>query len=486
VREPVRVRIAPSPTGPIHIGNARTALFNYLYARHTGGKFVLRLEDTDIERSDPKWEQAIYDELGWLGLEWDEGPDVGGPYEPYRQTERLDRYVEYADRLLASGHAYRCFCTVEELEEERRLAHKRGEVYHYGGRCRELAESESEARKARGEPFVLRFRVNPDRLITVSDVVHGDVQFPGKDVGDFIIVRTNGMPVYNFAVVVDDITMGITHILRASEHLPNSAAQVLIYEALDRTPPTIAHVGLVLGSDRRKLSKRTGDAFLGEFREKGYLPEALFNFLALLGWRPEGEQELFTKSELIRAFSLDRLANHPAVFDLDKLNWMNGQYIRRLSSREFLDRCLPFLVKAGMVKLPLEKSARTRLEAIVALFQDEVSYLSQIPERIELFLSDRLPVFDDAAAAVLGGEHVPRVLAAFQTKVREANTLDRSAVRTMFTQLRHETGLGGRKVFMPVRIALTGKVHGPELYSLIPLLGSQRVKQRIRHVLRTL
>ncbi|HZK18911.1 MAG TPA: glutamate--tRNA ligase, partial [Clostridia bacterium] len=343
----VRVRFAPSPTGPLHIGGARSALFNWLFARRYRGTFLLRIEDTDLERSNKQSEQNILSSLDWLGLDWDEGIEVGGPHGPYRQTERLDIYNDYVERLLASGYAYPCFCTGEELEKERQQQMAKGEMVRYSGKCRGLTEADRNRLEAEGRTPAIRFRVPGFGSVIVDDLVRGRVSFDCSEMGDYIIRKSDGVPTYNFAVVIDDATMEISHVIRGEEHLSNTPRQVLIYKALGLNMPEFAHVSLILGKDRSKMSKRHGATSIEQYKEKGYLPEALVNFLALLGWSPGGEEEVLTLEEIYGKFSLDRVAKNPAVFDLEKLDWLNGHYIRNISLDRITDLAIPFLQRAG-------------------------------------------------------------------------------------------------------------------------------------------
>ncbi len=319
----IKVRFAPSPTGPLHIGGARSALFNYLYAANVQGDLVLRIEDTDLDRSKPEYEQEIIESLLWLGIKWDEGIEVGGDNGPYRQTERMGIYQEYAQHLLDSGGAYHCFCTEEELEQERQELIAQGETPRYLGRCRHLSPDQKAEKMEQGIKPTIRFAVPANKIYLVDDMVRGRVSFDSSIIGDFIIIKSDGLPTYNFAVVIDDVLMGITHVIRAEEHLSNTPRQLMIYDALNFKTPAFAHISLILGSDRQKMSKRHGATSLIQYREMGYLPEAMFNFLALMGWSPEGEEQLLSPSDIVSAFSLDRVAKSPAVFDLDKLNWIN-------------------------------------------------------------------------------------------------------------------------------------------------------------------
>jgi nondiscriminating glutamyl-tRNA synthetase len=345
----IRVRFAPSPTGPLHIGGARSALFNFLLAKKLGGKFILRIEDTDRERSSRESEVNIYESLKWLGMNWDEGPDVGGAYGPYRQMERLDIYQEYTQKLLAEGKAYYCYCSEEELEKERQEALAQGGSPQYSGKCRLLSAEGREKYEAEGRKPVVRFRVPEDKEIVINDLVRGEVAFQSEEVGDFIIVKSDGIPTYNYAVVIDDALMKISHVIRAEEHLSNTPRQILLYEALGFEIPQFAHISLILGKDRSKMSKRHGATSVVQYKEEGYLPEAVVNFLALLGWAPEGEAEIFSLEELIKEFSLERVAKNPAVFDMEKLRWINGIYLRECSLDKLTELALPYLIKAGYV-----------------------------------------------------------------------------------------------------------------------------------------
>ena len=326
----IRVRFAPSPTGPFHIGGARSALFNWLFARKMGGKLVLRIEDTDLERSSRESEENIKAALKWLGLNWDEGIDVGGEYGPYRQTERLELYKKYTDQLLAEGKAYYCYCTDEELEAERQALSAKGQMPRYMGKCRNLTSEQIEQYEAEGRKPTVRFRVPADQQILVRDMVRGDVVFDSNGIGDFVIVKSDGIPTYNYAVVIDDALMKISHVIRAEEHLSNTPRQCLIYDALGFTQPTFGHISLILGKDRTKMSKRHGATSVDQYRQLGYLPEGIDNFLALLGWAPNSEQEIFSMEELIQAFSMEHVAKNPAVFEIDKLNWITQLYMRQL------------------------------------------------------------------------------------------------------------------------------------------------------------
>lgn len=477
--EKVRVRFAPSPTGPLHIGGARSALFNYLLAKKTGGTFVLRIEDTDLERSSPESEENIKESLRWLGIIWDEGVDVGGPYGPYRQTERLELYQKYVEQLLNTGHAYRCYCTEEELEQQRQALLAKGEMPRYLGNCRNLTPEEEEAFRREGRKPVIRFRVPSGENIVVNDLVRGQVSFESDGIGDFIIVKSDGIPTYNYAVVIDDALMKITHVIRAEEHLSNTPRQLLIYRALGFAEPAFAHISLILGKDRTKMSKRHGSTSVVQYREQGYLPEALVNFLALLGWSPEGEEEIFSMEELCRQFSLDRVAKNPAVFDLDKLNWLSGFYIRQTPVEKIAQMAIPFLQQAGYLPQELNEEDEKKVNQIVAAVQEYLPYVGAIVDHVDIFFAEEIKVESEEAQKVLQEEQVPRVVELFAAKIKEADDLDVDIVKKILKSTSKELKIGGRKVFMPLRVALTGKTQGPELHDIIPILGKEKVLQRL-------
>ncbi len=480
----LRVRFAPSPTGPFHIGGARSALFNWLLARKEGGKFILRIEDTDLERSTRESEENIKEALRWLGIDWDEGVDVGGLYGPYRQTERLGLYREYTDRLLAAGRAYLCYCSEEELEAERQEQLARGETPRYGGRCRCLTDADRDRLAAEGRKAVVRFRVPENKAIVFTDLVRGTVNFDSAGIGDFVIVKSDGIPVYNYAVVLDDALMHITHVIRAEEHLSNTPRQILIYEALGLPLPAFGHISLILGKDRTKMSKRHGATAVEQYRSLGYLPEALVNFLALLGWAPEGEEEIFSREELIRQFSLDRVAKNPAVFDVDKLNWINAQYLRKAGPAVITDLALPHLEAAGYVALPLAAEKRAWLEEAVAVVQEHISYAAQAVEHLAVFFKDEVVLESDEARDILRDPGVAPAIAAFRERLSALPALDDAAVKGVLKGIIKDLKLGGNKVYMPVRVALTGQVHGPDLIRLIVLLGKDRVLARMERTLK--
>lgn len=475
----VRVRFAPSPTGPLHIGGARSALFNYLFAKRYGGDFILRMEDTDLERSTQESEENIKKSLEWLGIDWNEGIDRGGPHEPYRQTERLSLYQKAIDRLLKSGHAYECYCTEEECEEERQKLIEKGETPCYLGKCRHLTGEEKKQLALDGRKPTIRFRVPDDTRITINDLVRGEVSFETEGMGDYIIVKSDGIPTYNFAVVLDDADMNITHVIRGEEHLSNTPRQVLIYQALGIKMPEFAHVSLILGKDRSKMSKRHGSTSVVAYQSQGYLPAALVNFLALLGWSPEGEEEIFSMAELIAQFSLERVSKSPAVFDMDKLKWINGMYIRGMSLKELKPLILPYLIEAGFVQENLSAEENDWVNLVIDALQKYLSCLEDVNGLLKLFSGEQVSFETEEARGVLQQEFVPQVVNLFFNKINHEDSLTPEVVKGFLKQIRKETGLGGGQVFMPLRVALTGQMHGPDLDKLAAILGKKVVLARL-------
>ena len=482
-QQAMRVRFAPSPTGPFHIGGARSALFNWLLVRKAGGAFVLRIEDTDLDRSTKESEENIKEALRWLGMTWDEGPEAGGEYGPYHQTQRLDTYQQFTDRLLAEGKAYRCYCSEEELEAERQADLDKGLTPRYGGRCRDLSAEDHARLEAEGRSFVVRLRVPENQEVVIRDLVRGNVSFESNGIGDFVIVKSDGMPVYNYAVVVDDLMMKITHVIRAEEHLSNTPRQVVIYEALGMPVPEFGHISLILGKDRSKMSKRHGATSVEQYRKLGYLPEALVNFLALLGWAPEGEKELFTLEELVQEFSMERVAKNPAVFDVDKLNWINAQYLKKADPALIAELALPHLVEAGLMKASPSEAELNWLARVAAALQNHISYAAQIVEHADVFFGDTADFENEEAKTILADPEVKAPVELFMQRLAAEETVDMAAVKTILKGITKELKLPGKNVFMPVRIAITGKMHGPELFDIIPLLGKELTLARMKDVL---
>ena len=475
-----KVRYAPSPTGPLHIGGARTVLFDYLLAKQAKGTFLIRSEDTDLARSSAHWEDAILDSIEWLGLDWQEGLRVGGENGPYRQTDRLDIYKEYLDQLFDQKDCYKCFCSSEEIEKEREAAMAKGETPKYSGKCRHLTPVQVSELESKGNKFVIRFKVPEGETITVDDKVRGLVKFESDGIGDYVIVKSDGIPTYNFAVVIDDITMEITDVVRGDEHLSNTPRQTLIYDALKKPRPKFAHVSLILNEQKKKMSKRDGDTSVDQYRDKGYLPEALINFLALLGWAPEGEREFFTLDELIKEFSLDRVSKNPAVFNMEKLRWMNSVYIKNLPIKDLVTRVKPYM--KALVS-DVDTYDTSWLEFVVETVREKMTVLSDIVELTGDFFHDDVEFGDEKSREILAQEQVDSVMDLFKTKITHAEVLNYNTVEEILKSLTKELGLGGKKVFMPLRVALTGNTSGSELYSLIPILGKERVIKRVDKML---
>ncbi|HEX9982561.1 MAG TPA: glutamate--tRNA ligase [Thermoanaerobaculia bacterium] len=436
----VRVRFAPSPTGHLHVGGARTAIFNWIFAKHHDGTFIIRVEDTDQARSTRESENMVLGDLRWLGIPWNEGPDVGGPHAPYRQSERVELYDRVARELIAQGVAYRCYCTEEELEAKRKQAEADGRPPHYDLKCW-LNRRDDES-----VPHAIRFHVPEDGDVTIADRIRGEVTWKKESLGDFIIVRSDRLPTYNFCVVVDDHDMAITHVIRAEEHLTNTHRQVLIYRAMRWTIPEFAHVSLILGSDRSKLSKRHGATSVSQYEEDGFLPEAMVNYLTLLGWSSPDGLEVFTREHAIEKFSFDRVNAAPAVFDPQKLDWMNAQHLHAMSASELRP------LAARWFDVPW-------LEQGIDVVKTSVHRLTQFREALWFVTEYNTPAIDAAFAGALAEE------------LRTNGTPgDAEGYQAMVERLKTATGLKGKNLFMPLRMAITGLEHGPELVKSIPLL----------------
>jgi nondiscriminating glutamyl-tRNA synthetase len=467
-REKVRVRFAPSPTGYLHVGGARTAIFNWLFARRHSGKFVLRIEDTDVERNRPEYESSLFGDLRWLGLDWDEGPGAGGPFSPYRQSERLGVYRDHADRLIAAGKAYPCFCPDDLLEAKRQAALARGASPQYDGACRSLTAAEAADRRKSGAPETVRFKV-PQGVVRFQDIIRGEVEMATEMVGDFVLIRSNGNPTYNFAAAIDDFEMGITHVLRGEEHLPNTLRQILIHESLGGARPRWGHLPLILADDRSKLSKRHGGSTVGELTDAGYLPEAVRNYLVLLGWSHPDEREIIDLDELIAVFTLDRVSRSAAIYDRDKLRWMNAQYIRRTGVDELFETADRFFPES--IRETYDASVRKR---ILALLHEKLETLSDLRGKSAPF--EQAPAITSEAAGVLAGPEAPRVLDALEKAIRDtAGDLTAAGFKAMVDDVSKATGEKGKTLFFPIRAALTGSVHGPDLAGTAEIKGRELV-----------
>jgi len=463
----IRVRFAPSPTGFVHVGNARTALFNYLYAKHNNGVFVLRIEDTDIERSKKEYETNLIKDLNWLGIEWDEGPDKGGEYKPYRQSERLETYKEFALKLIEKGKAYYCFCTQEELEQEKQKAIKEGRPPGYSGKCRNLDINKSKERVKNGEPAAIRFKIPENTQIKFKDIVRGDMEFDSNLLSDPVIIRSNGMPAYNFSVVIDDSLMKITHVIRGEDHLSNTARQVLIYKALGFEVPIFAHLSMVMGEDNTKLSKRHGSTSLIEFKENGYLPEALFNYLALLGWSSGDDREIFTKKELIKEFNLNRVSKSAAIFDYKKLQWLNREHIRKLDDSILGKKVFEFLKKEYEIEENNENFIW--IGKTSKILSDYNHLLTEISEEFKQFFS--LDKNNELIKGLKNNDNSIIVLKSFNKKLQsEDSPISMNKIGSILKEVQNETGFKGKELYHPIRIALTGKEKGIDIQEFINII----------------
>ncbi|WP_066390050.1 glutamate--tRNA ligase [Neobacillus mesonae] len=480
----IRVRYAPSPTGHLHIGNARTALFNYLFARNKGGKFIIRIEDTDKKRNIEGGEQSQLKYLKWLGIDWDESVDVGGEYGPYRQSERNDIYETYYKQLLENGQAYKCYCTEEELEAERDAQMERGETPHYSGKCRHLTAEDRARLESEGREPSIRILVPEGKTYTFDDMVKGVVSFESEGMGDWVIVKKDGTPTYNFAVSIDDYLMEISHVLRGDDHISNTPKQLMVYEALGWEPPTFGHMTLIVNESRKKLSKRDESIiqFIEQYEELGYLPEAIFNFITLLGWSPAGEEELYSKDEFIQLFDASRLSKSPALFDKQKLTWMNNQYMKKIELDRVVELSLPHLIKAGRVKENLSSEEREWVKSLVSLLQEKMSFGAEIVELSDLFFKEQVD-FEEEAKEVLAGEQVPEVLKAFSEELNGLEHFEAESIKAAMKAVQKSTGQKGKNLFMPIRAAVTGQTHGPDLPKSIELLGKEKVQQRIMQII---
>ena len=449
----IRVRFAPSPTGHIHVGNVRTALFNYLFARSQGGKFILRIEDTDLERSTLESEELIYEDLEWLGLDYDEGPKKGGEYGPYRQTERFDIYNKYAEKLIEDGYAYKCFCTKEELDADREKAQKEGRAYIYTGICAHLTKEEIAERETRGEKASIRFRAFKPTIM-VHDMIHGDIEFPTNAFGDFIIIRPDGAPIYNYVVVIDDALMKITHVIRGDDHLSNTPKQALIYEAIGEKAPVFAHIPMILGPDHAKLSKRHGNTSVEEFRKAGYLKEAMINYMSLLSWS-----------------------------SVDKLKWMNGIYIRSKEISELLELCKPYIISAGLADEKYISENKGKMEAMLLSVRDNFTLLSDAPEYLQVYFKMPEEITEEARD-MLALETSKGVLDLFLSKIAGNDYLDIDTYRAIMKEIQKETGTKGKPLYMAVRSGVTRSTKGPEMDSVATLLSCDELAKRINETMK--
>lgn len=471
-----RVRFAPSPTGDLHVGNARTALFNWLFARHYGGQFILRIEDTDRDRTTKDYEESLLKDLQWLSLDWDEGPVKGGKLGPYHQIERLHIYEAFLQKLAADDKIYPCYCSEEELKAERTGLLTMKMMPRYMGKCRYLSNEERKKREGEGRKPAFRFKVERGP-ITFDDLIRGAMKFEGDAIGDFIIVRSNGIPAYNFAVVVDDHLMSITHVIRGEDHLSNTAMQLLIYKAFGVAPPVFAHHALILGKDRTKLSKRHGSVSVREFRDRGILPEALLNYLALLGSSLDGGKEVASIHEIMEMFSLEKAGKSGAIFDEDKLRWLNGIHIRRDTTEKLTERLIPFIRDAGY---DIETFDRSWIYRVVDAVRDNLVTLSDLGENLDMFIDDRYHLTDEAASLIRRPD-AGKVLDALRD-ILQQESIEKNLYHEVVRRVNEKTGIKGRELLMPIRAAITGRTSGAELDRIFAILGRESLLKRLEKV----
>lgn len=472
----VRVRFAPSPTGALHVGGARTALFNWFFARHHNGKFILRIEDTDQVRSTDEAIKAIYDGLEWLGLDWDEGPKVGGPHGPYCQTERLAIYKEHIDRLIKEGKAYYCFCTPEELDKKRKESARRKEAPKYDGSCRKLSTQEINNKLASNIPCVIRFLIPAGEITEIDDLSRGKVTFENDLLDDFVLMKSDGFPTYNFAAVIDDSLMEITHIIRGDDHISNTPRQILLYGAFGFKLPKFAHIPMILGSDKARLSKRHGATSVIAYRDLGYLPEAMINYLARLGWGYR-DQEIFSREELIEKFSLEGVSRNPAIFDTEKLNWLNGQYIKKAIPERIVDLCEPLLLDAyGKIDFDY-------LTAVIKLFLDRIRVIPEVVGLTNYFFVDDFAI-DEKAAEYLKDPQAKELLIALKNSIEKLEPFTKPAIEAAFKGLAKEKAVKLGVIIHPCRAALTGRVESPGIYDVVEVLGKEKVVNRLNSVIK--
>ena len=466
----VRVRFAPSPTGLLHVGNARTALFNWLFARQNNGTCVLRVEDTDAERSSAEYEDRLIANLKWLGLDWDEGPEIGGPFDPYRQSQRLDIYASYTKKLLEEGKAFYCFCAPEELEKNRRAAIASGKMPIYNGKCRTVSLDEAKSRQNTGERAVVRLKTPGKGTLSYHDLVRGHLSFDLNLIGDPVLVRSNGRPAYNYVVVIDDALMQITHVIRGEDHISNTPRQLLTYEALSLTPPQFAHLSMVMGRDNARLSKRHGATAVDQFDKDGILPETLFNYLALLGWSHPDEKEILTKPELVKTFNLNHVSRSAAIFDYDKLHWLNRQHMKILSPREKAEKAYPYLKAVGFMPEEMSRESWAWLGEAVEDLIEGTDRFADLPDKFFPFFDFNLTRMDVAAKEIIKSECGQKVITLLGAKIAHVKQFNYDIFASFAQEIKDETGCRGKDLFHPLRVALSARISGLRLDRFIPLI----------------
>ncbi len=479
----VRVRYAPSPTGFAHIGNIRTAMYDWLLRKHFGGSFILRIEDTDQARLVPGALEEIMESLRWLGMQWDEGPEVGGPHEPYFQSQRLDLYKEAASKLIKNGSAYYCFCTPDRLAEMRKNQEAEKKPTGYDRKCYLLSKEEINQNIENGVPYVIRFKV-PDSGTTVfTDAVRGEITFENKLLDDFVILKSDGYPTYHFASVIDDHYMEITHVIRGEEWISSTPKHMLLYESMGWNPPVWVHPPLILGTDKSKLSKRHGAVRFLDYRDKGFLPEAMINFVALLGWSPGDDQELFTIDELINRFDISGIVNHPAVFDVSKLEWMNGVCIRNSEPDRIIDLCIPFLKDAGLISDALNDNENQYVRTVIALVKEKLKTLAQVVDHTEFFFKNELKYDEKGVKKWLSKDYVPALISNVIKHLNDVIGFTAENVEEAVRIAGDELNISGGQVIHPIRMAVTGRTVGPGLFETMAVLGKERVIVRLKNTM---
>ncbi len=486
----VRVRFAPSPTGFVHIGSLRTALYNYLFAKRMGGEYILRVEDTDRTRIVDGAIENMLEAMAWAGVNHTEGVVLGenkeitqvGEYGPYIQSERLDIYKDYIQQLLDSGKAYYCFCSKERLDEVREKQKEAGETPKYDGNCRNLSKEEVEAKLAAGEEYVIRLKLPENHVIKFTDLVRGETEFNTDELDDQVLIKTDGFPTYHFAVVIDDHLMKITHVIRGEEWISSTPKHVYLYEAFGWEAPTFVHLPNILNKEKKKLSKRHGDVAVEDFKKKGYLPEGLVNYVALVGWSPDDNQELFTMKELEEYFSIERVSKSGGVFDTDKLNWVNQHYIKDASDEYITDLAIPFLIEAGYIT---EEDAKNRYDFVkdmVSVVKEKLQYVKEVTEHVNIFFGDKVELETEECREFLKLEHIPTLINALEEKIGAADEINEEAFKAMLKEIQKEHGIKGKNLFMGTRIILTGQMHGPDLPKAAAVIGKDMCLNRIKYV----
>lgn len=488
----VRVRFAPSPTGYLHIGGLRTALYNYIFAKKNKGTMVLRIEDTDQNRLVQGAIEGLIDAMNWAEVYHQEGPFIEdnkilekGEKGPYIQSQRLDIYKEYIQELLDNDWAYHCFCSKERLDKIREEQKAEGKIAKYDGHCRGLSKAEVKEKLDAGIPYVIRLKLPVDEIVAFDDIVRGYIEVNTNDVDDQVLIKSDGFPTYHFAVIVDDHLMGITHIIRGEEWLPSTPKHVLLYKAFGWEAPKFVHLPNILNENRKKLSKRQGDVAVEDFMKKGYLPEALVNFIALLGWSPGDEREIFSMAELIEAFDLEKVNKSGAVFDLNKLKWMNGHYIRKASVERITELSIPYLLDAKLITQEDVEHNYEWIKMMIESIKDKVSILSEIPEKASLFFDNDIVLEDEGCREILKGDQIETLIETFKEKVQNMNTVDPMIAKKTMKEIQKEKGIKGKNLFMPIRIMLTGQMHGPDLMKIIAVLGKDSILKRLDYVEKT-